>query len=91
MTLCHLRYESIYGKMQVGLGGTEASLKHIQSMSVLQSLNTINASSSLISFQCCTRLNHHLTEFQLTEEKGGRGEGWSLFRVDDEIDLSHGE
>lgn len=42
--------------------------KHIRSMSVLQSLNMINAFTSLISFQCCT--NNHLAEFQLTEGKG---------------------
>lgn len=45
-------------------------LKHVQRMSVLQSLNTINASTSLISLQCCTKLNNNLTEFQLTEGKG---------------------
>ena len=47
--------------------------KHIRSMSVLQSLNTINAFTSLISFQCCT--DNHLTEFQLTEGKGGGEKG----------------
>lgn len=56
------------GSSAVGPLGQSAGLGVL-----LQSLNTINAFTSLISFQCCT--DNHLTEFQLTEGKGGGEKG----------------
>lgn len=65
--------------------------KHKPRMSVLQSLNTINAFTSLISFRCCTKFNHHLTEFQLTEGKGVEKRAGHYSHLVTGVILSHGK